>query len=168
MSEQRPAELAGPAPERLSGYQRLTDWISFAQGTPVNLTFWLVVVLAWIAAGPYLANHPFLPAWTGSNNWNFPLNTGESTAELFIGFLVAAAANRSERRGREQSARIEALEGQVLATEDALRAEVQANTELTQQGRDLLQANTELTEQVRDLVKAVHAVTCADAGESGS
>lgn len=38
------------------------------------------------------------PSWWYGQFYNFPLNLVTTIAELFIGFLIAAAANRVERR----------------------------------------------------------------------
>jgi low affinity Fe/Cu permease len=46
-------------------FDRIADYVSAAMGRPTNIMVWLVLVVGW------------------------------TVAELFIGFLVAAAANRS-------------------------------------------------------------------------
>ena len=53
------------------------------------------------------------PGWFTSNQFNFPLNTITTVGEWFIGALVAAAANRVERRNREQTAKMEDLEERI-------------------------------------------------------
>lgn len=81
-------------------FTNFADWVSSAMGTPQNILFWLVAVLAWFvvfAVNPGLQNSNFLPAWFTSQAFNFPLNSITTLAELYIGFLVAAAANRVER-----------------------------------------------------------------------
>lgn len=84
--------------ERLNQrFVKLADKVSYAMGTPANIGFWIVAVVGWIALGPYLAHHNFLPDWFTSNGFNFPLNTVTTLAELYIGFLVAAATNRSQK-----------------------------------------------------------------------
>lgn len=75
----------------------LADKVSYAIGTPLNIGFWIVAVVAWIVLGPYTAQHNFMPAWFTSNGFNFPLNTVTTLAELYIGFLIAAASNRAQR-----------------------------------------------------------------------
>jgi len=97
-------------PARLSWFQRVADRVSFLMGTPANIAFWIVAVGVWIALGPYFANHNFLPAWFTSNGFNFPLNTVTTIAELYIGFLVGASSNRSERNLEMTLGRIEQLE----------------------------------------------------------
>lgn len=89
-------EPGGPAatanPERLSVFQRIADMVSYAMGTPTNIIIWLLAVGTWIAFGPYIAAHNFLPNWFTSNSFNFPLNTVTTIAELYIGFLVGASS----------------------------------------------------------------------------
>ena len=86
-------------------FVRIADAVSFGMGTPTNIFFWIVAVIIWFYLGytrrELFAQDDFLPAWFTSNSWNFPLNTITTLAELYIGFLVAAAANRSERKLRE-------------------------------------------------------------------
>lgn len=92
------------------------DWVSAAMGTPLNIGLWLLAVAIWFAifwSHPALANSSFLPAWFTGTTFNFPLNTVTTLAELYIGFLVAAAANRVERRNREQTAKMQALEERI-------------------------------------------------------
>ena len=98
------------APERLSRFQRIADRVSFLMGTPTNIVIWIIAVGAWIALGPIVAQHNFMPAWFTSNSFNFPLNTVTTIAELYIGFLVGASSNRSERNLEMTLGRIEQLE----------------------------------------------------------
>lgn len=83
----------------------LADAVSFGMGTPTNIFFWVLAVLIWFGLGALrqdLFTHAnFLPAWFTSPAWNFPLNTITTLAELYIGFLVAAATNRAERELRK-------------------------------------------------------------------
>ena len=82
-------------------FVKVADAVSFGMGTPTNILFWILAVVVWFYLGytrrEMFAEGDFLPAWFTSNSWNFPLNTITTLAELYIGFLVAAAANRSER-----------------------------------------------------------------------
>lgn len=82
-------------------FLKLADAVSFGMGTPTNIFFWLLAVLVWFILGvtqqKLFTEGRFLPGWFTSNSWNFPLNTITTLVELYIGFLVAAAANRSER-----------------------------------------------------------------------
>jgi low affinity Fe/Cu permease len=140
---------------RESVFEKTADWVSAAMGRPTNIIVWLVLVAAWTALGPYLARHPFLPAWSVSAGWNFPLNLITTVAELFIGFLVAAASNRSERNLDRTLAGIQASEDRDAELESGLTAAIAANTELTQ--------------KVHDLTVAVHQLLSAQAaGGTGS
>lgn len=145
------------------------DWVSDAMGTPANILAWLIAVIGWtvlFGTHPALANTNFLPAWFTSQAYNFPLNLITTVAELFIGFLVAAAANRVQRvlfavlnqikdlvskvvqlitSMQQQQARIEQLE-QTLMDHVATTA---------QQHADLLTENTELTRQVHTLLTSM-------------
>ncbi len=86
-------------------FLKLADVVSFGMGTPTNIIFWILAVLVWIILGAtrqdLFLKGKLLPEWFTSNQWNFPLNTITTLAELYIGFLVAAAANRSERELRK-------------------------------------------------------------------
>ena len=79
----------------------LADWVSYAMGTPANIILWIIAVGLWIYFGPVIARSTFLPDWFTSNAFNFPLNTVTTLAELYIGFLVGAASNRTERHNEE-------------------------------------------------------------------
>jgi uncharacterized membrane protein len=110
--------------ERTNRFVRIADRVSYAMGTWQNIVVWIVLVGTWFAFGPYLANHSILPAWFTSNNFNFPLNTVTTIAELYIGFLVGASTNRTERHNRNQADRMEDLE-------KLIHDELQRNTEIT-------------------------------------
>jgi low affinity Fe/Cu permease len=90
-----------PAPaDRESVFDRIADYVSAAMGRPANIMVWLVLVGGWtllFATHIVSASANFLPGWFTGTAFNFPLNLITTVAELFIGFLVAAAANRSER-----------------------------------------------------------------------
>lgn len=83
----------------------LADAVSFGMGTPTNILFWILAVAIWFLLGitqqQLFTQGSFLPVWFTSNAWNFPLNTITTLAELYIGFLVAAATNRAERELRK-------------------------------------------------------------------
>ncbi len=85
-------------------FLKLADAVSFGMGTPTNIFFWILAVGIWFFLGitqkDLFAKGKFLPEWFTSNAWNFPLNTITTLAELYIGFLVAAATNRAERELR--------------------------------------------------------------------
>jgi low affinity Fe/Cu permease len=81
-------------------FLKAANWVSEAMGRPTNIVFWFILVVIWTGifafGGPHLAGGSWLPAWFTSQGFNFPLNLITTVAELFIGFLVAAAANRSQ------------------------------------------------------------------------
>jgi hypothetical protein len=139
-----------------SPFMRIADRVSYAMGTWQNILVWFVLVTAWFIAGPYVAHHSFLPSWFTSNDFNFPLNTVTTIAELYIGFLVGASTNRSERHSQEQADRIEALEQLISAelkrnsqlTEDAhaIAEEVRAQVPVVQQTRSYLEKLLALAE----------------------
>jgi low affinity Fe/Cu permease len=128
-------------PDQESLFQRIADWTSAAMGRPANIMIWLVAVVAWTVifavGGSHIASGTWLPAWFTSQGFNFPLNLVTTVAELFIGFLVGAASNRSERNLEATLARIEQLERS---------ADDQAKTSLA-----LLQSNTQLLTEMHQL-----------------
>jgi len=81
-------------------FLRFANWISEAMGKPPNIIFWFILITIWTCifafGGPRLSSGSWLPGWFTSQGFNFPLNLITTVAELFIGFLVAAAANRSQ------------------------------------------------------------------------
>jgi len=131
-------------PEQASLFQRVADWTSAAMGRPANIVIWLIAVVAWTVifalGGSHIASGAWLPAWFTSQGFNFPLNLVTTVAELFIGFLVGAASNRSERNLEATLGRIEQLEQSM---------DDQAKTSLA-----LLQSNTELITQMPELQTA--------------
>jgi low affinity Fe/Cu permease len=135
-------------PEQESLFQRAADWTSAAMGRPANIMIWLVAVIAWTLTfalgGSHIASGDWLPAWFTSQGFNFPLNLVTTVAELFIGFLVGAASNRSERNLEATLGRIEQLERSV---------DEQAKTSLA-----LLQSNTELITQMPQLQTAANTM----------
>jgi low affinity Fe/Cu permease len=135
-------------PEQASLFQRVADWTSAAMGRPANIVIWLVAVIAWTVTfavgGSHIASGDWLPAWFTSQGFNFPLNLVTTVAELFIGFLVGAASNRSERNLEATLGRIEQLEHSM---------DDQARTSLS-----LLQSNTELITQMPALQTAASTI----------
>jgi hypothetical protein len=94
--------------------------------------------------GAHISSGGWLPAWFTSQGFNFPLNLVTTVAELFIGFLVAAASNRSERNLEATLARIEQLEHSV---------DDQAKTSLA-----LLQSNTNVITQLPQVQTAADTI----------
>jgi low affinity Fe/Cu permease len=136
--------------DRESIFNRVADYVSAAMGRPTNIMVWFVLVLGWtllFALHIVGANANFLPAWFTGTAFNFPLNLITTVAELFIGFLVAAAANRSERNLDLTLAAISNQEKIIEDVETKLSEEVVSNTALTQQVHDL-------ASQIHDLLTA--------------
>jgi uncharacterized membrane protein len=111
--------------EHVSPFVRVADRVSYAMGTWQNIVVWLILVGTWFALGPWIAHHSLLPSWFTSNDFNFPLNTVTTIAELYIGFLVGASTNRTERHNRSQADRMEALE-------NLIETELKRNSRVTE------------------------------------
>jgi uncharacterized membrane protein len=118
--------------EHVSLFVRVADRVSYAMGTWQNIVVWMILVTTWFAFGPWLAHHSILPAWFTSNDFNFPLNTVTTIAELYIGFLVGASTNRTERHNRNQADRMEALE-------KLIQKELKRNTKVTDDAHAIAQ-----------------------------
>jgi low affinity Fe/Cu permease len=127
-------------------FDRTADYVSAAMGRPANIMVWLVLVVGWttiFATHIVSANANFLPGWFTGTAFNFPLNLFTTVAELFIGFLVAAAANRSERN----------LELTLAATAEQEEKIEDVQAKLSEE----LASNTALTQQIHDLTSQIHA-----------
>jgi low affinity Fe/Cu permease len=122
-------------------FLKFANWVSEAMGRPANIVFWFVLVALWTlifaVGGPHLASGTWLPAWFTSTGYNFPLNLVTTVAELFIGFLVAAAANRAQDALTVLLAHIRAGVERDVSIEQELKQAIAENTELTKQVRDL-------------------------------
>src|SRR5580692_12664376 len=121
-------------------FDRTADYVSAAMGRPANIMVWLVLVVGWtviFATHLVSASANFLPGWFTGTAFNFPLNLVTTVAELFIGFLVAAAANRSERNLELTLAAIATQEQQIEDVQLKLSAELASNTALTEQIHEL-------------------------------
>ena len=165
--------VPGSAPERESVFLKIADYVSAAMGRPTNIMIWLIAVIGWTAifafGGPHIAGGTWLPAWFTSQGFNFPLNLVTTVAELFIGFLVAAASNRSERNLEMTLARLGQQDEQIAGVEDRLGDSLAQNTTLTSELKDLLAQNIELTQTVEILSRQVYAVVSAlTPGASGT
>jgi hypothetical protein len=136
-------------------------------GSPTNIIIWMIAVVAWTAVfalgGPHIAGGTWLPAWFTSQGFNFPLNLVTTVAELFIGFLVAAASNRSERNLEATLTRIGEQGHRIADVEARLSESIAQNTILINELTESLAQNTELTKRVEDLSREVHAVVCRPA-----
>jgi low affinity Fe/Cu permease len=135
-------------PEQASLFQRAADWTSAAMGRPANIVIWLIAVGVWTLifalGGSHISSGDWLPAWFTSQGFNFPLNLVTTVAELFIGFLVGAASNRSERNLEATLGRIEQLE---MSMDD------QSKTSLA-----LLQSNTDLITHMPQIQTAANTI----------
>jgi low affinity Fe/Cu permease len=140
----KPVALPELPSDRESPFEKIADWVSEAMGRPTNITVWFILVISWTLVfalgGSHLASGTWMPSWFTSTGFNFPLNLITTVAELFIGFLVAAAANRSQRVLSHTLAQIIALvklvvtiTNQIEMVEDGLRREITVNTNLTKQ-----------------------------------
>jgi len=122
-------------------FLKFANWVSEAMGKPINIAFWFVLVLCWTLifalGGPHLASGAWLPVWFTSQGFNFPLNLVTTVAELFIGFLVAAAANRAQDALTVLLAHIRATVERDAAIERELKVAIAENTELTKQVHEL-------------------------------
>jgi low affinity Fe/Cu permease len=133
------AQVRAPK-ERESVFDRTADYVSAAMGRPANIMIWLVLVGGWtllFAAHVVSSNANFLPGWFTGTAFNFPLNLVTTVAELFIGFLVAAAANRSERNLELTLAAIAEQEEHIEDVQTKLSEELASNTALTMQVHEL-------------------------------
>ena len=123
------------AVKRPTAFDRFADWVSEAMGRPFNIAFWFVLVVSWTLifalGGPTLSSGTWLPSWFTSQGYNFPLNLITTVAELFIGFLVATAANRAQNALTVLLDNIDTQEEQIEATEANIVALVKENTDLT-------------------------------------
>jgi low affinity Fe/Cu permease len=140
-----------PNPSREPLFQRIADRVSYGMGTPLNIAIWLVLVLGWtllfaLSPSKAIQGGKFLPKWFTSAGYNFPLNLVTTVAELYIGFLVGASSNRSERHLEATLARIDDQERQIQAVELSLSDALKENTELTR----AVKANTDVLEAIRD------------------
>jgi low affinity Fe/Cu permease len=141
---------ANLAPEEVSLFQRIADKVSYGMGTPANIGVWIIIVVGWtllFALHAVNARGTFLPTWFTSTGYNFPLNLVTTVAELYIGFLVGASSNRSERNLERTLSRISAQDDQIDAVEIKLS--------------EALAQNTALTKEIHELTRIIHKTVCA-------
>jgi low affinity Fe/Cu permease len=140
------------AVKRPTAFDRFADWVSEAMGRPFNIAFWFVLVVAWTLifalGGPKLSSGSWLPSWFTSQGYNFPLNLVTTVAELFIGFLVATAANRAQNALTALLDKIDMQEEQIEATETNIVTLIKENTDLTGEIHTLTTEIRTLTMQV--------------------
>lgn len=81
----------------------------------------ILVVLIWLASGPL---------FKFSDTWQLLINTPTTVLEMWLGFLIAAAANRVERVNRSQMERLEALVERIEAMEERVDEVVEGMAKL--------------------------------------
>src|SRR5271170_1853807 len=145
----KPKKAKNPNEEPV--FQRIADKVSYGMGTPLNIAIWIVLVVGWtllfaLSSSKSIQGGSFLPVWFTSTGYNFPLNLVTTVAELYIGFLVGASSNRSERNLEATLARIDDQEKQIQAVESALSVALRENTELTK----AVKIDTDLLVAIRD------------------
>lgn len=134
--------------------ERFTDFadtISEGMGKWWITALSVIAVLVWLASGP-IFNY--------SDTWQLMVNTPTTIIELWIGFLLAAAANRVEKRNRElqqtQMLLLKHVENLVDDEDKELKQiEQEVKQERQTQGivKHLDQQDTELVKQTQMLLK---------------
>jgi len=153
-------------------FLRFANWVSEAMGRPVNISFWFVAVLAWtlmFALSKQLDKGTFLPSWFTSQGYNFPLNLITTVAELFIGFLVAAAANRAQSALTILLDHIRSSVDRDVTTESNLTTLLTENTDITSAVHQLVAAmkgETDRLDEIHRHVTAISQKLGLDAGAS--
>ena len=95
-------------------FTNLADIVSQGMGQWWVTAFSILIVLAWLASGPFFH-------W--SDTWQLLVNTPTTILEMWIGFLLAAAANRSERHTKDMLEQIIELNKQIKEeNEEELRS----------------------------------------------
>jgi low affinity Fe/Cu permease len=162
------------AVKRPTAFDRFADWVSEAMGRPLNIAFWFVLVAAWTLifalGGPKLSSGTWLPTWFTSQGYNFPLNLITTVAELFIGFLVATAANRAQNALTALLDKIDMQEEQIEATETNIVTLIKENTGLTSEIHSLTTEIRTLTMQVlknATLIAETHQQVAALTAQAG-
>jgi len=151
------------AVRRPTTFDRFADWVSEAMGRPLNIAFWFVLVVTWTLifalGGPRLSSGSWLPSWFTSQGYNFPLNLITTVAELFIGFLVATAANRAQNALTDLLDKIDMQEQQIEATEANIVSLIKENTELTTEVHTLTAQVAKNAALIIDVHRHVTALT---------
>jgi low affinity Fe/Cu permease len=162
------------AVKRPTAFDRFADWVSEAMGRPLNIAFWFVLIVAWTLifalGGPKLSSGTWLPTWFTSQGFNFPLNLITTVAELFIGFLVATAANRAQNALTALLDKIDLQEEQIEATETNIVTLIKENTDLTSEIHTLTTEIRTLTMQVlknATLIAETHQQVAALTAQAG-
>jgi low affinity Fe/Cu permease len=162
------------AVKRPTAFDRFADWVSEAMGRPLNIAFWFVLVVTWTLifalGGPKLSSGSWLPTWFTSQGYNFPLNLITTVAELFIGFLVATAANRAQNALTALLDKIDMQEEQIERTETNIVTLIKENTDLTSEIHTLTTEIRTLTMQVlknASLIAETHERVTALTAQAG-
>jgi low affinity Fe/Cu permease len=152
-------------------FLKFANWVSEAMGRPTNIVFWFVLVVMWTLifalGGPHLASGTWLPSWFTSTGYNFPLNLITTVAELFIGFLVAAAANRAQDALTVLLAHIRATVERDATIERELKDAIAENIALTREVHDLQVSMSKQTALLDDIRRHVAALS-PNASPAGS
>jgi low affinity Fe/Cu permease len=142
-------------------FLKVANWVSEAMGRPANIGFWFVLILVWTLVfalgGKHLASGTWLPAWFTSTGYNFPLNLVTTVAELFIGFLVAAAANRAQDALTVLLAHIGVTVERDAAIEQGLQHAIAENSELIRQIHELQLAMSQQTALLDEIHRRISA-----------
>jgi septal ring factor EnvC (AmiA/AmiB activator) len=126
--------------------------------------------LMFALGGPKLSSGTWLPTWFTSQGYNFPLNLITTVAELFIGFLVATAANRAQNALTALLDKIDLQEEQIATTETNIVTLVKENTDLTGEIHTLTTEIRTLTMQVlknATLIAETHQRVAALTAQAG-
>jgi low affinity Fe/Cu permease len=146
-----------------TAFDRFADWVSEAMGRPLNIAFWFVLVVTWTLifalGGHKLSSGSWLPVWFTSQGYNFPLNLITTVAELFIGFLVATAANRAQNALTALLDKIEMQEQQIETTESNIVTLLKENTDITSEIHALTTRVAEHTVLITEIHRYVTALT---------
>ena len=101
-------------------------------GRPLNIAFGSSSspcgTLPFALGGPRLASWGTGSGWFTSQGFNFPLNLITTVAELFIGFLVATAANRAQNALTALLDKIDMQEERIGETEGNIVRLIQENS----------------------------------------
>jgi low affinity Fe/Cu permease len=160
------------AVKRPTAFDRFADWVSEAMGRPLNIAFWFVLITAWTLlfalGGPRLASGNWLPAWFTSQGFNFPLNLITTVAELFIGFLVATAANRAQNALTALLDKIDMQEERIGETEGNIVRLIQENSGIISDIHTLTTQVAKDTALINEVHRHVSALTAHFGLEAGA
>jgi low affinity Fe/Cu permease len=114
----------------------LADRVSEIMGKWWVMAISVVLVLIWLACGPF---------YHFSDSWQLIANSPTTILELWIGFLLAAATNRVERR-HEQLLREIRTHGLIdlYTTREDVKATQQAEKTVNQAERDIREIKADL------------------------